>query len=93
MNTFVIVRCYQNWLRIFKSNKIIGKLFADGAYEGNDIFRCLADNGIHPCIKVRKNARVRLKTGHFLRNLSVLAQRNDFKKWKDSIVSYGRDGL
>ncbi len=37
----------------------IGKLFADGAYEGNDIFRYLsADNGILPCIKVRKNARV-----------------------------------
>ena len=32
----------------------IGKLFADGAYEGNDVFRCLADNGILPCIKVRK---------------------------------------
>ena len=28
-----------------------------------------------------------MKTGHFLRNLSVLAQRNDIKKWKDS-VSY-----
>jgi hypothetical protein len=44
---------------IVKSNKIIGKLFADdGAYEGNNIFRCLTDNGILPCIKVRKNARV-----------------------------------
>jgi hypothetical protein len=26
---------------------IIGKLFADGAYDSNDIFRCLADNGIY----------------------------------------------
>ena len=44
---------------IIKSNReIIGKLLADeGAYDGNDIFRCLSDNGIHPCIKVRKNAR------------------------------------
>ena len=67
----------------------ISKLFADGAYDNNDIFRCMADSGILPCIKVRKNARVRLKTGHFLRNLSVLAQRNDVKKWKDS-VSYGQ---
>ena len=41
----------------------IGKLFADGAYDGNDIFRYLADNGILPCIKVRKNAKVRLKKG------------------------------
>ena len=67
----------------------VGKLFADGAYDGNDIFRYLADNGILPCIKLRKNARVRLKTGHILRNLSVLAQRNDFGRWKDS-AGYGK---
>ena len=67
----------------------VGKLFADGAYDSNDIFRYLAGNGILPCIKLRKNARVRLKTGHILRNLSVLAQRNDFGRWKDS-VSYGK---
>ena len=32
-----------------KSDSIsaIGKLFADGAYEGNDIFRCIPDNGIY----------------------------------------------
>ena len=67
----------------------IGNLFADGAYEGNDIFRYLADNGIQPCIKVRKNARVQLKKGNLLRNLSVLAQKNDLQAWKDS-VSYGK---
>ena len=43
---------------IIKSDSVtttaIGKLFADGAYDGNDVFRCLADNGIFPCIKVRK---------------------------------------
>jgi hypothetical protein len=71
------------------STTAIGKLFGDGAYEGNDIFRYLEDNGILPCIKVRKNARVRWKKGNFLRNLSVLAQRNDLQKWKDS-VSYGQ---
>jgi hypothetical protein len=38
-----------------------------------------------PCIKVRKNARVGWKKGNFLRNLSVLAQRNDLQKWKDSV--------
>jgi hypothetical protein len=33
----------------------IGKLFADDcAYDGNDIFRYIVDNGILPCIKVRK---------------------------------------
>ncbi len=74
---------------IIKSNKIIGKIFADGAYEGNDIFRYLGDNGILPCIKVRKNARVGWKKGNILRNLSLLSQKNDLQKWKDS-VSYGK---
>jgi Transposase DDE domain len=62
---------------IMKSDKkiTIGKLFADGAYEGNYIFGYLGDNGIQPCIKVRKNARIRWKKGNILRNLSVLAQR------------------
>lgn len=67
----------------------LGKLFADGAYDGNEIFGYLGDNGIQPCIKVRKNARIRWRKGNILRNLSVLAQRNDLQKWKDS-VSYGQ---
>jgi DDE family transposase len=82
---------------IIASNNIkaIGKLFADdGAYEGNDIFRCRAAyKGIFPCIKVRKNAKIKLKTGHILRNLSVLAQRNDLQKWKDRASAMERDGL
>src|SRR6478752_7447032 len=52
---------------IIKSESVtttaIGKLFGDGAYDGNDVFRCLADNGIFPCIKVRKNAKIRWKKG------------------------------
>jgi hypothetical protein len=67
----------------------IGKLFGDGAYEGNDIFRYLADNGILPCIKVRKNARVGWKKGNILRNLLGISQRNELQRWKDN-VSYGR---
>ena len=75
---------------VIKSNNMvsIGKLFGDGAYDNNNIFIYLSDNGIQPCIKVRKNARVRWKKGNFIRNLSVLAQRNDLQKWKDH-VSYG----
>jgi hypothetical protein len=38
-------------------------------------------------IKVRKNAKVGWKKGNILRNLSVLAQKKDLQKWKDS-VSY-----
>ena len=42
-----------------------------------------------PCIKVRKNARVK-KTNHFLRNLSAISQKkNNLQEWKDS-VSYGQ---
>jgi Transposase DDE domain len=75
---------------IIKSNNITAsKLFADGAYDSNGVFRCLADNGILPCIKVRKNAKVRWKKGNILRNLSVLAQRTDLQKWKDS-TRYGQ---
>ena len=76
---------------IIKSDNMtsIGKLFADGAYDGNDIFGYLGDKGIQPCIKVRKNSRIRWKKGNILRNLSVLTQRNDLQKWKDS-VSYGQ---
>ncbi len=76
---------------VIKSDSMIsiGKLFADGAYEGNNIFGHLGDNGILPCIKVRKYSRIRWKKGkNILRNLSVLAQRNDLQEWKNS-VSYG----
>src|SRR3954471_23596320 len=71
---------------IIKSDNVtaIGKLLGDGAYEGNDIFRYLSDNRILPCIKVRKNFRDGWKKDNFFRNLSVLAQKNDLQKWKDS---------
>jgi hypothetical protein len=32
---------------------------------------------------------VKWKKGNFLRNLSVISQKNDLQKWKDS-VSYGQ---
>ena len=75
---------------VVKSNNggAVDELFADGAYDSNNTFKCLSEHGITPCIKVRKNSRVKLKTNHILRNLSVLAQRNDFQKWEDG-VSYG----
>ena len=42
-----------------------------------------------PCIKVRKNARVAWKKGNIPRNLSVISQKKDLQKWKDS-MSYGQ---
>ncbi len=66
----------------------IDKPLADEAYDSNDILKCLSEKRITPCIKVRKNSRVR-KTGNIFRNLSVIAQRYDLLQWKDS-VSYGK---
>jgi transposase len=73
---------------IIKNNRIVEIALADGSYDSNKNFRYLSFNGIIPAIKVRKNAICR-KTNHYLRNLSVIAQNNDFDKWKDS-VSYGK---
>jgi len=66
---------------IIKSDKKItlGKIFADCAYDGNYIFGYLGDNGIQPCIKVRKNAIIRWKKENILRNLSVLTQKKDLQ--------------
>jgi hypothetical protein len=57
---------------IIKSNNVTAsKLFADGsAYDSNGVFRCLVDNGILPCIKVRKNAKVRWKKWKHLYQLT-----------------------
>ena len=74
---------------------IVGKLLlADGAYDSMIFLYIYWQTMDEPCIKVRKNVdRVGLKICHILRNLSVLLQRNDFKKWKDSIVAMDTDGL
>jgi len=64
---------------------------ADGAYDSNvAVFKCFAaDNGILPCIKVRKNAKVNKKINNILRNLSDMSQKYDLQRLKDSVVSYG----
>ena len=68
-----------------------GKVFADGSYDSNNVFRCLTDNGMLPCIKVRKSAKVRLKTNHILRNLSELyLKEKQFAKMERQSVSYGK---
>ncbi len=71
---------------ISKSKHVtVGKIIADCAYDINTVFKCLADSGILPCIKVRKNAKAK-KTNHFIRNLSVMSQKkNGLQKWKDSV--------
>ena len=54
----------ENIIKSDGTTTALGNLFADGAYEGNEIFRFLAYNSIQPCIKVRKNTRL----STFLRN-------------------------
>ena len=44
---------------------------------------------VYTAIKVRKNAKVRWKKGNILRNLSIISQKKDLQKWKDS-ESYGQ---
>ena len=76
---------------IAKSKHVtVGKIIADGAYyDSNAVFKFLADSGILPCIKVRKNTKLK-KTNHFLRNLLVISQKkNGLQRWKYS-VSYGQ---
>jgi len=76
---------------IAKSKHVtVDKIIADGAsYDSNAVFKCLADSGILPCIKVRKNTKLK-KTNHFLRNLLVIYQKkNGLQSWKYS-VSYGQ---
>ena len=64
-------------------------------YDSNaGVFRCLADNGILSCIKVRKRmSKLDGKEGTSLENLSVLAQRNDLQKWKDIVLTMDKDRL
>ena len=42
-----------------------------------------------PCIKVRRISVKWKKTADLFRNLPVMAQRNSFERWKDS-VGYGQ---
>jgi IS5 family transposase len=69
-----------------QKGKKITKVLADGAYDSNSIFQFLSNRGILPCIRLRKNSKVKA-SNQFLRNLSVIDQTNDLRRWKDS-VSY-----
>jgi hypothetical protein len=63
-----------------KSNNVtVGKLFADGANDNHDTFRNLVNNRNLLCIKLGKNAGVRTKTVHIVRNLSIMSQRHDLQ--------------
>ncbi len=71
---------------VLESNDV-DTVLADGSYDGNDNFRYLFQNRIKPEIKVRTNSKVR-PTNTKARNLAVITQKKNLRKWKDS-VSYG----
>jgi IS5 family transposase len=71
-----------------KQNKVVETVVMDGVYDSNENFQFLSFKGIHPAIKVRKNARCR-KTNHYLRNKNVQSQKTNLQQWKDS-VNYGQ---
>ena len=70
-----------------ENNNVKGVL-ADGMYDSNTNFRYLSKNHIKPGIKTRSNSKVR-PTNCQARNMSVIRQQTNLKRWKRS-VSYGQ---
>ena len=66
-------------------NHIKGVL-ADSMYDNNKNFRYLSRNHIKPGIKTRRNSKVKSTNCH-ARNMSVVKQQTNLKRWKHS-VSY-----
>ena len=66
-------------------NHVKGVL-ADGMYDSNNIFRYISKNHIKPGINTRSNSRVKSTNCH-ARNMSVVKQQANLKRWKRS-VSY-----
>ena len=62
-------------------------ILADGMYDSNNNFRYLSKNHIKPGIKTRSNSKVR-PTNCQARNMSVIRQQANFKRWKRR-VNYG----
>ena len=65
----------------------VTKVIGDGAYDSRENFRFLAERGIEPCIKVRKNSSTKAK-GCMPRKLAVIEQLKDPEQWKKK-HSYG----
>ncbi|MGH9925294.1 MAG: IS5 family transposase [Nitrososphaeraceae archaeon] len=70
-----------------ENNSVKGVL-ADGMYDSNKNFRYLSKNHIKPGIKIRSNSKIR-STNCDARNMSVIRQQKNLKRWKHS-VSYGQ---
>ena len=68
-------------------NNNLKSILADGMYDSNNNFRYLSKNHIKPGIKTRSNSKVKSTNCH-ARNMSVVKQQANLKRWKRS-VSYG----
>ena len=62
-------------------------ILADGMYDSNNNFRYLSKNHIKPGIKTKSNSKVRPTNCH-ARNMSVMRQHANLKRWKRR-VNYG----
>jgi IS5 family transposase len=69
-------------------NNNVKRAIADGMYDSNKNFRYLSKKHIKPGIKTRSNSKVR-PTNCQARNMSVMRQQKNLKRWKHS-VSYGQ---
>ena len=69
-----------------ENNNVKG-ILADGMNDSNNNFRYLSKNHIKPGIKTRSNSKVKSTNCH-ARNMSVVSQQTNLKRWKRS-VSYG----
>jgi len=63
-----------SWLRV-------DVILADGGYDTKECFHEITNFGALPGIPVRKNATTHCR-GCYSRKLAVLAQQNDYEKWK-----------
>jgi len=81
-------RMLENVVNNASENNKIKRVLADGMYDSNNNFRYLSNHHINPGIKTRSNSKVRSTNCH-ARNMSVLRQRTNLKRWKHS-VSYGK---
>jgi transposase len=69
-------------------NNNVKRAIADGMYDSNKNFRYLSKKHIKAGIKTRSNSKVR-PTNCQARNMSVIRQQRNLKRWKHS-VSYGQ---
>jgi IS5 family transposase len=70
-----------------ENNNLKG-ILADGMYDSNNNFRYLSKNHIKSGIKTRSNSKVKSTNNCHARNMSVVKQQVNLKRWKRS-VSYG----